>query len=258
MRTVYDLPASLSEPLRSHLSLNESQYAYLLSLLFTVYSAPNTVLPFFSGVLTQRFGERQVWLATGACLVVGQLICAVGVQARQVALIILGRVVIGLGGEIIGVLGYNVVTRWYAYVWAHSFFSPLVADLYYRDKRLSLALAIVIGVPRLSSVANSIVTPVLINRYGVPSTVWIVTTVPVIMTVLSAWYMTPLLPVAQKSSLADVSLTSIKLLPSSYWQLSGICVLGYACINTFNNSAQRFLAAWLFDGDQVAAGRRLR
>jgi MFS family permease len=113
---VYDLPASLSEPLRSHLSLDESQYAYLISLLYTVYSAPNTILPFFSGALTQRFGERQVWCTTGACLVVGQLACAFGVQLRQVWLIILGRVVIGLGAEIIGVLGYDVVTRWYSYV----------------------------------------------------------------------------------------------------------------------------------------------
>lgn len=115
MRIVYDLPTSLSEPLRLHLSLSESQYAYLISLLFTIYSAPNTILPFFSGILTQLFGERQIWCATGACIVVGQLLFAFGVQVQQIWLIILGRVIIGLGGEIIGVLGYNVVTRWYSY-----------------------------------------------------------------------------------------------------------------------------------------------
>ncbi|KAK7960754.1 hypothetical protein PG988_011968 [Apiospora saccharicola] len=240
---VYDLPSSLSEPLRSHLSLSEPRFAYLISLLFTVYSAPNMVLPFFSGPLTLHFGERQVWRMTAACLVLGQVICAFGIQTRQVWMLVLGRVVVGLGGEIIGVLSYDVVTRWYS------------------DKRLSLALAMALGVPRLGAVANAAVLPALVQRYGVPAATWAFGLVPLSLTVLSALYMAPLLGEAAADPgspfAAGASLAYVRHLSRAYWKLACICVTGYACMNSFGNSAQRFLAAWYFGGDQVAAGKSL-
>lgn len=47
----YGLPATLSISLQSHLLLSDSQYTYLVSALYTAFSAPNMVLPFFSGCL---------------------------------------------------------------------------------------------------------------------------------------------------------------------------------------------------------------
>ncbi|KAB8075438.1 hypothetical protein BDV29DRAFT_171976 [Aspergillus leporis] len=39
-----------------------------------------------------------------------------------------------------------------------------------------------------------------------------------------------------------------------FWQLTLICILGYGGINTFTNSAQQFLAACFYRGDQRAPG----
>lgn len=112
--------------------------------------------------------------------------------------------------------------------------------------------------PRLGPVMNEMVAPVLIDQYGVSFATWSVSLAPVCLTFLSACYLVPLLSAGQKRSLSDTSFASMKILPRSYWQLAWICVFGYACMNTFGNSAQRFLAAWSFNGDQVAAGRSLR
>lgn len=108
------MPAALSEPLRSHLSLTKPQYTYLVSATYTAYSAPNTILPIFSGALVGKFGEKWLLYATVACIVVGQLIFTLGVDFRYVWAIVLGRTIFGFGGETLGVLGNSIVMRWYA------------------------------------------------------------------------------------------------------------------------------------------------
>lgn len=50
---------------------------------------------------------------------------------------------------------------------------------------------------------------------------------------------------------------SFRQYPSSYWLLALICFLSYGCLNTFTNSAQRFLATRYYHGDQRAAGSAL-
>lgn len=110
---VYDLPASLSVPLQEYLALPGTQYAYLVSALYTAYAAPNTILPFFSGFAVDRAGEKLVLFGTLGTVLVGQVIFSVSVQLKSLPGMILGRIFIGLGGEIIGVLGSEITTRWF-------------------------------------------------------------------------------------------------------------------------------------------------
>ena len=99
--------------LQEHLSLSSSQYTYFVSTLYTAYAAPNTILPFFSGFAVQRVGKSTVLFATLTSVIAGQLIFAVATQLRLQSGMIIGRVLIGLGGEIIGVLGSEITTRWF-------------------------------------------------------------------------------------------------------------------------------------------------
>lgn len=95
---VYDLPASLSTPLQAHLGLSDSKYAYLVSALYTAYAAPNTILPFFSGPLVQRFGEKFALLLTLTSVVFGQLVFVLSVQTQFQPGMILGRILFGYWG----------------------------------------------------------------------------------------------------------------------------------------------------------------
>jgi hypothetical protein len=52
----YDLPAALNVPLQQYLEVSNTTYQYELNLLYSVYSIPNVVLPFFSGYLIDILG----------------------------------------------------------------------------------------------------------------------------------------------------------------------------------------------------------
>lgn len=111
---------------------------------------------------------------------------------------------------------------------------------------------------RLGSVLNSVVTPELVDRYGVTPASWFVTIAITGLTVFSSLYLAPILLVTRTGSAQGSMVGGIKRLPRAYWQLVVICFLGYSVINVFGNSAQRFLAAVFYNHSEVAAGRILR
>ncbi|KAL2810090.1 major facilitator superfamily domain-containing protein [Aspergillus granulosus] len=251
MLHVYDIPASLSTPLSEHLSFSDHQTAYLVSLLYAVYSIPNTILPFFTGTAVQRFGERSLLLGIMSTITLGQVLFALGVQTRIEFGMVVGRALIGLGGEVVGVLGCEIITRWF------------------QHKRLSLALAINLGLGRLGSVSNSIIVPCLIEPYGVVAVAWIATVMSLGVSIVGLVSllalpdpatesdMTPLISENPHTALKSKPFSpasSIRHFPRVFWHLALICLLSYGCVNTFTNSAQRLLALRFYDGNQPAAG----
>lgn len=85
-----------------------------------------------------------------------------------------------------------------------------------------------------------------------------VTTVAMGLTALSSLYLAHTVAVPQENRARPSHVASFRRLPSTYWQLILIYILGYGGINTFTNSAQRFLAARFFHDDQSTAGAALR
>ncbi|KAL4937958.1 major facilitator superfamily domain-containing protein [Aspergillus oleicola] len=253
---IYDIPASLSTPLQAHLTLPLHAFTYLISLLYTVYAIPNAVLPLFSSAAVHRFGERSVLLATVSSMILGQIVFAVAIQSRVPVGLVLGRAAVGMGGEVVGVMGIEIVSR----------------SFERRDKSLSLALAINLGAGRLGSVANTILIPRFVARYGVVSATWIATVL--VVGVAAIGLVVLLVLTSCEHEVADDkealavdgedsaglniaavdSPSAISQFPPVYWHLALICVLSYGCLNTFTNSAQRFLAARFYGGDQQAAG----
>ena len=72
----------------------QKQFAWL----YTVYSIPNTVLPFLGGFFVDKMSARLMNIVFCGCILVGQFIFAVGVFAGSFPIMIAGRVVFGLGG----------------------------------------------------------------------------------------------------------------------------------------------------------------
>ncbi|KAF9973677.1 hypothetical protein BGZ73_003044 [Actinomortierella ambigua] len=62
----YDNPAALNTQLQKHLEMPYDDYQYLLSALYSVYSLPNTVLPFVFGHLVDRFAFALIGLMVKA------------------------------------------------------------------------------------------------------------------------------------------------------------------------------------------------
>ncbi|KAL3475517.1 major facilitator superfamily domain-containing protein [Aspergillus californicus] len=252
---IYDMPATLSIPLSKHLSLSEYELAYLVSLLYTIYAIPNTILPFFSGAAVQRFGERTVLASIMSSIILGQLLFALAVHTKFEIGLIIGRAFIGFGGEVVGVLGCEIITRWF------------------QDRNLSLALAINLGAGRLGSVANTLLVPRLSIPYGVVAVTWIATVISLGVSAIGAIYiLTTMSPTGDEDAVGDEDIAPLRQTPDTnfvssilhfrtfprvFWHLSLICLLGYGCLNTFTNSGQRFLATRFYHDDQLAAGEAM-
>ncbi|KAK3651064.1 hypothetical protein LTR22_012312 [Elasticomyces elasticus] len=208
--------------------------------MYTTFAAPNIVLPMCSGFAVQRYGERVVLLTAASCVVAGQTVFALAIHARSVWAIIFGRLLFGLGGEVMGVLANDIATAWFAWD---------------SESHLTLALAIVLAIARFGGVVDFLVTPRLVESFGVVTAVWLVTAMAMGVTALGCLSLLLGLPNRATKHMVKLStVATIRRLPSIYWQLLLICVLGYGGINTFTNSVQRFLAVRYFNGSQSQAG----
>jgi MFS family permease len=84
-----------------------SNFELYFSLLYTVYSVPNCVLPFFGGFFVDKLGVRLCLLAFATFIALGQVVFSFGVSIENWPLMFLGRVLFGIGGESLAVR-YNI------------------------------------------------------------------------------------------------------------------------------------------------------
>ena len=82
-------------------------------LLYSLYSFPNVILPFFGGVLVDRYGCRRTLLWFSVILVAGQALVAFGVSISSFWVMLLGRLLYSLGGESITVAQSAFLTEWF-------------------------------------------------------------------------------------------------------------------------------------------------
>ena len=94
----YDNPAALKSQIDDQMG-NPSDYETLYSLLYTVYSIPNVILPFFGGYFVDKFGVRTCIFVFAAFIFCGQVVFSIGLGAKSWALMYTGRVIYGFGGE---------------------------------------------------------------------------------------------------------------------------------------------------------------
>lgn len=132
-----------------------------------------------------------------------------------------------------------------------------------------MALAINLSSWRLGSVTDSILIPRLAKVHGVVAAGWMGTVLALGVSVLSASYLVSIrdsVCTETNDDEGDVegrernvsTLAIFSKCPWIFWQLGIIGMLGYGSINTFTNSAQRFLAFTFYGGDQRAAGSATR
>ena len=69
------------------------------SLLYTVYSLPNMLLPIFGGVLLDTIGVRTGLILFCSIAMLGQAVFTFGGYSNNFNTMIVGRVIFGMGGE---------------------------------------------------------------------------------------------------------------------------------------------------------------
>ncbi|RDW74215.1 hypothetical protein BP5796_07657 [Coleophoma crateriformis] len=236
---IYDLPAALSTPLQAYLALTDLQYTYLNSSLYIAFAIPSIILPFLSGFAIQKYGARVPLLFCLAAVLGSQLGFCISVQFKSTVGLVMSRILLGMGGEVMGVLGTEVVTRWFP------------------GKKTGLAMAIYESLSSLGSVANSGLTPRLIATYAVLTATWFSSILALGLVVLSTIYIMiedSIEEPEEEEGKKGNFMASLRRLPRSFWYIAFICLSGYGCLLPFFNSAQRFLASRFYADNQTKAG----
>ncbi|ORX83756.1 MFS general substrate transporter [Basidiobolus meristosporus CBS 931.73] len=144
----YDMPAALNGQLMEYLGSNYDHWQYQLALMYVVYSIPNIFLPFAMGPLIDKHGARKSFLALSGVVICGQLLFTVGLVMRMFPLVLMGRLILGVGGESLGIAQARITYHWF------------------NAKELGFALGINLCFARLGSVFNDLVSPYIAERYG--------------------------------------------------------------------------------------------
>ena len=148
----YDNPQALESALtdpKGDFGLNGFNY----NLLYGVYSFPNIILPFLAGLIVDKLGSRIGVLLFAFLLIIGQFFVLLGGVFLSFPLMIVGRVIFGLGGETLVVTQNTALAKWFG------------------DKELAFALAMDIAVARIGGTLNSVLTPYfysLTNGFTLP------------------------------------------------------------------------------------------
>lgn len=253
-----DIPSALHQQIKNYMP-QTSSFEYNFNLLYTLYSLPNIVLPFIGGNLVDRYSAPVCFVVFALCTFIGQIVFAVGTSYKNWHVMLLGRILYGLGGENICVAQSALLAAWFA------------------GKELALALGICLSLSRLGSVFNNLVSPALANSSSMPTAAYfgaVVNCCSVIMTVATLFLdikgakkcersndatakLTMSLledrddidddnipserDIMEHNNNATVSLKEIRNFGPLFWLLSLSCLVVYGCVIPFNNVASGIL-----------------
>ena len=134
-----DLPAALHSQLAT--AMPSHSFETKFNLLFSLYSIPNTILPFFGGGCVDRHGASSTLIGYGVLAFMGQVLVTLGGLTKNWPLLLIGRFVYGLGGENICVAYSSILSIWF------------------EGREVALAFSLSLATGRLGSVFNNFVSP---------------------------------------------------------------------------------------------------
>ena len=201
-------------------------------MLYSIYSFPNVILPFFGGYFVDKIGVRVGIFLFSLLVAAGQAIFAFGVSIKSYPIALLGRGIFGCGGESQNVAQSAIVANWFT------------------GKELSMALGMNVSISRLGSVLNDFLEPQLYTATGtVILGLWVGFGLCVVSLILGMLLGAidkkrdqkmgikekRTLPESEKMKLAD-----LKTFGFSLWMICVNCFVVYICVSCFNNIASNY------------------
>lgn len=225
---VYDNPSALQTQIEDQLHIDTFEF----TMLYSVYSFPNIILPLLGGFFIDYVGVRLGITIFATLICVGQAVFALGCSSRQYWLALLGRIIFGFGGESLTVSQSAIVSKWF------------------KDQELALALGINITVSRLGSVANDYSEPAFYNSTGsVDFGLWfgfglcVVSLATGLVMNLVDKYRDTSLGIKDKLKLNPedrINLSEVAHFSLSFWLITLNCLIVYVDVLPFNDIAGQF------------------
>jgi len=149
----YDLPATLTKDFKA-IAGSESNYEFL----YTAFAVPSTVTPLLVGALADtKLGPHVCTLAALVIVTVGCFMVSAGCSTSLYWIVLMGRLVMGCGGEAAFALQQTLCTWW---------MEPSLQPV---------AMSVSISAGSLGEIANFLLTKQLYSSVGFVGTNWCVT-----------------------------------------------------------------------------------
>ena len=236
----YDNPGPLETQLEALFKIDSTHY----SLLYTVYSLPNMVLPIFGGIFLDRIGIRSGLVLFTVILTVGQFVFMIGGYTNNYNTLIAGRVIFGMGGECMNVAQSAIVSVWF------------------KGKELAFALGVNMSISRMGAVANSAIVPSIYDTQGLGPALAIGFVI-CIFSLFNAFGLVWLdkkaedqNPEGERAELADdekFQWSDLYSFNASFWLLTGSCVITYMSVFPYIQVVSDLLQT-KYQFDKITAG----
>jgi MFS family permease len=109
----YDIPGALNVQIRDGIGSSYEEYQTQINLLYSAYSLPNIILPFFGGILIDRLSPNVMLVVFSLLVCAGQAVFSYGFDVGSFSLMLAGRVIFGLGAESLDVGQADITSRWF-------------------------------------------------------------------------------------------------------------------------------------------------
>jgi MFS family permease len=219
----YDIPGTLNTQLRNYLNVSYNEWQYQLNAIYSAYSFPNLVMPIISGFLVDSIGPTKMLITFSTILIFGQFLFALAINTNLFSLMIIGRIITGIGGESLEIAQYTLTTD------------------YFKDKRLGLALGIILTSSQLGTAANDFISPIIANVYNPNWAVWFGLFL-CFSGLFSSIILNNIKYIKHESSQeTKFKFKNIRNLPFNFWLICIQIIIFLHAVNPFNNILSEIL-----------------
>ncbi|MCP5102409.1 MAG: major facilitator superfamily domain-containing protein 1 [bacterium] len=214
----------LIRPLVTEFKENLGYSTAQVNLLSSIYSLPPIIFLFFSGIITDKIGIKKSSLGLMGLVAVGSYL----MTFLDYDMILIGRLLIGLGAESFFVVMNKIVTKWF------------------KDKQLAMAFGLNLLLCRLGSIAAFNLLPWIVKSYSLKTALWMGAGITI-----AGFFLTILYCLVDKhgdekgyvSVLEDqadepFSVRDALRLPKAFWAITLLCVTYYSTIFPFTGVAK--------------------
>jgi len=214
---VYDLCSALKDTITADFNLSDTQF----SLLYLVYAWTNCAMVLFAGALLDRTSNRQCALIFTTVSCVGQATLSLGVHLHLFWLMIVGRVIFGLG------LGSICVSQ------------NCISNAYFRGADLATSFACTLTISRIGSVLNFFLSTYIYTWFGssLKAVFWWGTSMTALSVLAALIFFFFDRSIEKKGLIVCAARKSRKIrwkdilhFPPLYWVLCIVCSCYYLCI----------------------------
>ena len=174
---IYDNPAAIQNNLADYFNNGDANvdddgtntdttsFSFKFNLLYSVYSWPNVILPFFGGYLSDKLGVRLMGVVFILLITLGQAIFAIGLTLPFIMniptssnipwyVMWVGRTVFGFGGESLSVAQSAMISSWFS------------------GRELAFGQAANLAIARIGSVINDTVSVQIATNFPIYWALW--------------------------------------------------------------------------------------